>query len=79
MHESDVSGEITRIETIARGTGVRVRRYLDSRYGRGRWRKRKGIALVRDRFDHIQLAELHRFEAYGIGKRELMVKRWLED
>ena len=71
----DVVGEIRDIETIATGRGVYVRRYLDRTYGRGRWRKRKGIARVRLTDGTICEAEIHWFEAHGIGRRDMKIKR----
>jgi hypothetical protein len=75
--EDDIIGEITAIETFARGTGVHIRQYLNRQYGRGNWRKRKGIAYVRDDNDNPRLAEVHWFEAHGIGRRDFKRKQWL--
>ncbi len=79
MTENDIIGDISHIETIASGTGVHIRKYLNKRYGRGHWRKRKGIALVLDNKNVPRLAEIHWFEAQGIGKRDFKRKRWIED
>jgi len=65
----EIIGEITAIQTIARGRGVNVRRYLNRTYGHGNWRKMKGEALVRDPRGQHRRAELHWYEAYGIGKK----------
>jgi hypothetical protein len=54
----------------------RVRARLRKRYGRGRWRKRKGIAEVRLKNGEIVKAEVHWYEATGIGKREFKIKRF---
>ena len=70
---------IRSIETIASGTGVRVRKYLWHRYGRGNWRKMKGIAEVMYADGSICLVELHWFEAHGIGRKELKDKRVLRE
>lgn len=67
-------GEITQIEPIARGTGVRDRARLQKQYGPGRWRKLKGIARVRLLDNSIRLAEIHWYEAHGIGKKEFKLK-----
>ncbi|MFN8439954.1 MAG: hypothetical protein U0175_04245 [Caldilineaceae bacterium] len=67
----EVISEITDIETIAKGAGVDARHYLNRRYGRGRWRKLKGYALVRYDTDEVCTAELHWFEAHGIGRKEM--------
>ncbi|OGO40246.1 MAG: hypothetical protein A2Z04_09830 [Chloroflexi bacterium RBG_16_57_9] len=74
----EIIGEIANIETIARGTGVRARRHLNRTYGRGDWRKMKGIALIRLPNGQIRLAELHWYEAHGIGQRDIKRKRFLE-
>jgi hypothetical protein len=70
----EIVSEITDVETIARGAGVRDRVRLRRRYGKGRWRKRKGIARVRLADGEIRLAELHWYEAHGIGKLEFKLK-----
>ena len=70
----EIVSEITNIETIAAGTGVRDRARLRSQYGRGRWRKLKGIARVRLKSGRIRLAEIHWYEAHGIGKRDFKLK-----
>ena len=74
----DIVSEITGITTIARGAGIREFQRLGKRYGRGRWLKRKGFAEVRLESDDLVLAELHWYEAHGIGKREIKIKRILE-
>jgi hypothetical protein len=70
----EVLGEITDIETIAVGAGVRDRARLRKQYGRGRWRKLKGTASVRLTDGAVRLAEVHWYEAHGIGKREFKLK-----
>jgi len=75
----EIVGELSVVETIATGSGIRELDRLQKRYGRGRWRKRKGIARVRLSDGEIMLAELHWHEATGIGKREFKIKRYLED
>ncbi len=64
----EILGEITDIETIAIGAAIRDLPRLQKLYGRGRWRKMKGIALVRLRSGRVRKAELHWYEAHGIGK-----------
>jgi hypothetical protein len=73
-----VVGDITDIETFAVGEAIREIDRLRRRYGRGRWRKRKGIAHVSLSDGTIRLAELHGYEASGVGKKELKIKRYLE-
>jgi hypothetical protein len=78
MVEFTVIGEITEVEPIARGMGVRDRARLNRLYGRARWRKIKGQALIRLRNGRVRRAELHWYEAHGIGKREMKRKRYLD-
>jgi len=75
----EIVGEITVIETIAAGKGIRDLRRLRRSYGKGRWRKMKGIARIRLMTGRIRLAELHWYEAHGIGKKEIKRKRYLDD
>lgn len=74
----EIIGDITDIEPIATGPSIRILPFLRKRYGRGRWRKLKGKALVRLADGTIRRAELHWFEAHGIGKRKLRIKRFLD-
>lgn len=74
----EIIGRITDIETIASGLGVRLRRYLRRAYGPGRWRKLKGIATVRLPNGTQRRVEIHWYEAHGIGRRDLKIKRYLE-
>ena len=74
----EVVGEITRIETIAAGTSIGELARLQKRYGKGRWRKVKGVALVRTASGRVRRAELHWYEAHGIGRKELKRKRYLD-
>lgn len=64
--------------TIAEGSGIRERAELEERYGRGSWLKRKGQAIVRMENGTIRRAELHWYEAHGIGRRELRIKHYLD-
>jgi hypothetical protein len=73
----DIVGDITGIETIATGSGIRERSRLRKRYGRGRWRKRKGIAQIHLPSGEIVQAELHWYQATGIGKREMKIKAFI--
>ena len=70
----EVVGKITGVETIAVGAGVRDRGRLRKQYGPGRWRKLKGVARVRLKNGRTHLAEIHWYEAHGIGKREFKLK-----
>jgi len=69
-----IVGEIAQIETIASGSSVRDRVRLRKQYGQGRWRKLKGVARVRLADGAVRLAEIHWYEAHGIGKREFKLK-----
>ncbi len=73
----EIIGEVSGVETIATGSGIRELARLRKRYGRGRWRKRKGVARVRLPGGEIVSAEVHWYEATGIGKREFKIKRFL--
>ncbi len=70
----EIVSELQNIETIASGTGIRDRARLRRQYGRGRWRKLKGIAHVRLINGRIRLAEVHWYEAHGIGRKEFKFK-----
>lgn len=70
----EIIGEITEIETIARGKRVRNRARLQRQYGEGRWRKLKGVAYVRLLNGSVRFAEIHWYQAQGIGKREFKIK-----
>ena len=73
----EIVGELTGVETFASGSGIRELARLRKRYGRGRWRKRKGFGEVRLASGEIANAEVHWYEATGIGKREFKIKRFL--
>lgn len=73
-----ILGPLADVETMATGRGIRELTRLQRRYGRGRWRKRKGIARVRLADDTVRLAELHWYEATGIGRHEFKIKRYLD-
>jgi len=74
----DIIDEITEIETIAEGSGIRELNRLRKFYGLGKWKKMKGIAHLRLSSGKVRLAELHWYEAQGIGKKEMKRKRYLE-
>jgi len=71
----EVLGEIHDAETIASGRGVRDRQRLNREHGSARWRKMKGMATVRLSDGTICEAELHWYEAHGIGKKEIKFKK----
>jgi hypothetical protein len=74
----DLVGPIEQVETIATGSGVKVRSFLRKTYGRARWRKRKGVATVRLGNGKLRRVEIHWYEAHGIGKRDLKIKSYLD-
>ena len=74
----DIVSEITALETIALGRAIRDLPRLKKLYGKGRWRKMKGQALMRLPSGRVRLVELHWYEAHGIGRRELKRKRYLD-
>ena len=74
----EIVSEITVVETIAAGTGIRDIKRLRKNYGKGRWRKLKGVARVRLDNGRIRLAEVHWYEAHGNGKREIKRKCYLD-
>ena len=74
----EIVGDFSDVETIAAGQGIRELLRLRRLYGRGRWRKMKGAARIRLRNGRIRLAELHWYEAHGIGKKEFKRKRFLD-
>jgi hypothetical protein len=73
-----VLGRITDVDTIAAGAAIREVTRLRRRYGKGRWRKRKGVARVELADGAVRQAEVHWYEATGIGKREFKIKRYLD-
>ena len=70
----EIIGKIDKIETIASGTGVGARARLSKRYGGKRWRKLKGVANIRLGDGAIRLAEIHWYEAHGVGRKEFKLK-----
>ena len=69
----EIVGEISAVEVIAVGSGIRDLARLRKQFGHGRWRKLKGLAKVRLASGHVRKAELHWYEAHGIGKRKLKI------
>jgi len=74
----EIVGSIVEAETFARGRSIRELPRLRKLYGKGRWRKRKGIADVRLPNGRIRKAEIHWYEASGIGKKEPKIKRFVD-
>lgn len=71
----DIVGEIRDVQTIATGSGIRNVQRLRKNYGPSRWRKLKGIAIVRLFDGSFCEAEIHWYEAHGIGRKEIKIKR----
>jgi hypothetical protein len=74
----EIVGEITQLETIAVGSGIRDLARLRRLWGRGRWRTLKRIALVRLRTGRLRKTELHWYDAHGIGRKEIKRKRYVD-
>ncbi len=74
----EIVSEIEDIETIAVGSKIRVLPYLKKTYGSGRWRKLKGAAYIQLPNGNIRWVELHWYEAHGIGRKDIKIKRYLD-
>ena len=74
----ELLGDVKSIEPIAVNLSIRERKSLRSRFGGRRWRKLKGVALVRFLNGEVHRAELHWYEAHGIGKKEIKIKHLLD-
>ena len=74
----EIIGEIKHVEIIASGHGIRDLAILQKRFGKAAWRKLKGIATVRLAGGRVEKAEVHWYEAHGIGKRWVKIKRYLD-
>ncbi len=73
----EIVGALRGIETLASGSAIRELRRLRKVYGRGRWRKLKGLATIQLRNGSTREVELHWYEAHGIGRKEFKIKRLL--
>ena len=78
MEPFEIISDITDIETIAIENSIHEVARLRKQYGQGRWRKLKGVAMIRLRNGRVRKAELHWYEAHGIGRKEIKRKRYLE-
>jgi hypothetical protein len=74
----EIIGDIDNIEIIAVGRSIRELARLRRQYGAGRWRKLKGIATVRLLSGTIRKTEIHWYEAHGIGRKKLKIKRFVD-
>jgi hypothetical protein len=73
----EILGEILHVEVIAIGSSIRELARIEETYGTGRWRKLKGFARVRFSDGITSRAEVHWYEAHGVGRKELKIKRLL--
>ena len=73
-----VVSDIADVETFATARQIRELKRLRKCYGRWRWRKRKGTAWIRIADGSLRRAELHWYEATGIGRKEIKIKRYLD-
>ncbi len=74
----EIINDIKNVETIAVGGNIRDIMRIRKQYGVGRWRKMKGVADVRLQSGGIRKAELHWYEAHGIGRKKMKIKRLLD-
>lgn len=73
----EIIDQIVDIEVIARGTGIRKLSQLIQTYGGRNWRKLKGKTRIRLRDGRVLRAEVHWYEAHGVGKKQIKIKRFL--
>ena len=78
MASFEIISDITDIEVIAIGNSIRDLPRLRKLYGDGRWRKMKGVATIQLSNGRLRKAEIHWYEAHGIGRKEYKRKRYLE-
>ena len=78
MASFEIISDIEEVQTIAIGNSIRDLPRLRKLYGDGRWRKMKGIATIRLSNGRVRKAEIHWYEAHGIGQKEHKRKRYLE-
>ena len=78
MPDFDILEEITGVETIAVGRQIRELSRLEKQYGTGKWRKMKGHTRIPLNSGRVVRAEIHWYEAHGIGKKEFKRKRYID-
>lgn len=78
MKGFEILGALREVQTMATSGGIRELARLIKQYGRGRWRKRKGAATIRLSDGSVREAEIHWYEATGIGRKEFKIKRYLD-
>lgn len=74
-----IVGQVTNVRVIATGRGVRRMKTLRKRYGGRKWRKLKGDATVRLANGALRAAEVQWYEAHGVGRCGLKIKRFLDE
>jgi hypothetical protein len=74
----EIVGAVSEIEAIAAGHSIRRVKILRKRYGGRHWRKMKGVAEIRLARGSVRLAEVHWYEAQGVGRRGWKIKRFLD-
>jgi hypothetical protein len=74
----EIVGAVLQQETIAVGRGIRELARLRRAYGGAQWRKRKGVAKIRLHDGTVRTAEVHWYEAHGVGRKEIKIKRFLK-
>ncbi len=77
MIDFTLVSEIENVEVIAVNRGIRDLARLNREFGRGRWRKLKGTAFVKLENGRARHAEVHWYEAHGIGRRDMKIKRYI--
>ncbi len=78
MDDFELLGELSVTEVMSINLSIRQRSALKAHFGEARWRKLKGVAQVRFPNGEIRTAELHWYEAHGVGRRKMKVKRVLD-
>ena len=73
-----IVGAMRDVESITSGRGIRELRRLRRAYGGRRWRKQKGVATIELADGRLVVAELHWYEAHGVGRREMKIKQILD-
>lgn len=71
----EIIGPVREKEVIAAGRGVKARKVLRRKYGGRRWRKMKGVATVREHTGEMYEAEIHWYEAHGVGRCGWKIKK----
>ena len=74
----ELLGSLAEIEIIAVNLSIRQHAELKARYGGQRWRKLKGVGWVRLANGKVRRAEVHWYEAHGVGKKKFKIKRFLD-